>query len=143
MLSTPVPPPEERSPIPSRLDSVQLAPRPVPEILLQLWSVQFQQLSWLGAAGAGGVLALVQAGFFTERIGATVSMASFALAALVAVLGPLLLADGVATGRDIRRTVRVHIMAAVLLVGIGIGGVLTGGVVQVLTSPSPHARATR
>ena len=101
-------------------------------LLFQLWSVQFQQLSWLGAAGAGGVLALVQAGFLSERIGATVSMAAFALAALVSVLGPMVLVDGVATGRDVRRGVRAYLIAAILLVGIGIGGLLTGGVLQLL-----------
>jgi len=99
------------------------APR-LPDAAFALWFGQFQQLSWLATVSAGGVFALLQAGFVHFRLGAGISIGAFALAALLGVLGPLSLDRGLLEGTDVRRTIRLTLMAAVVSLGMGTGALM-------------------
>jgi hypothetical protein len=103
------------------------AEKPLPELAYTLYFGQFQQLSWLAVALAGGVLAMYQVGLFRLRPwNAIVATIIFALAALVAVLGPLELTRGLVEGKDIRRSVKRHVVAILILLGAGTGAALMG-----------------
>lgn len=99
------------------------APR-IPDAAFALWFGQFQQLSWLATVSAGGVFALLEANFIHFRFGAGISIGAFALAALLGVLGPLTLDRGLLEGVDVRRSVRITLMAAVVALGMGMGALM-------------------
>ena len=92
-----------------------------PDALFALWFGQFQQLSWLSTVAAGGVFALLQGDFIQFRLGAGMSITFFALAALLGVLGPLTLQEGILEQKDVGRTVRLTILAAIVVFGTGMG----------------------
>jgi hypothetical protein len=103
------------------------APEPLPELAYHLYASQFQQLSWLAMAAAGGVLVLLQVGFFKARpLAAVLATAIFALCAVVATLGPLELVRGLTEGKDVRTTVKRYVLAALFLFGAGTGLVIVG-----------------
>ncbi len=100
---------------------VEVSPKRYPDALLALWFGQFQQLSWLSTVAAGGVFALLQAGFVQFRLGAAFSIALFALAALLGVLGPLGLQEGILGQKDVARTVRLTLVGTITVFGMGLG----------------------
>jgi hypothetical protein len=100
---------------------------PLPELAYPLYSTQFQQLGWLGMAAAGGVLVMLQVGFFKSGpVPAILATVIFALSTVVATLGPLELLRGLTEGKDVRKTVRRLAIAAVFLFGTGMGLVILG-----------------
>lgn len=101
-------------------------PTRLPDAAFALWFGKFQQLSGLATVSAGGVFALLEAGFIHFRLGAGISIGSFALAALLGVLGPLSLDRGLIEGTDVRRGVRITLMAAVTSLGMGAGALMMG-----------------
>jgi len=107
-------------------------PRQLPDLVYHLWFAQFQQISWLSTAAAGAVLTLVQSGLLRLSIGTGLSLGAFAFSAVIAVLGPLNLPDGILKAVDVSRRVRLSIAVAVLLFGIGVGSLATDVIFRVL-----------
>jgi hypothetical protein len=100
---------------------------PLPELAYHLYASQFQQLSWLAMAAAGGVLVMLQVGFFKARpVPAILATVIFALSAVVSTLGPLELVRGLTEGKDVRTTVKRFVLAALFLFGAGTGLVIMG-----------------
>jgi hypothetical protein len=99
-------------------------PHRLPDAAFALWFGQFQQVSWLSTVAAGGVLALLESKFIQFPLGAAISIGSFALGALLGVMGPMGLDRGLLEGHDVRKGVRLTLMAAIVCIGMGTGALM-------------------
>jgi len=100
---------------------------PLPEIAYQLYSQQFQQMSLLAIAAAGGALVMLQVGLFKVRPWTPVVAAIIlALAALVAVIGSMELTRGITENKDVRKTLKGCTLASFFLLGAGTGALIMG-----------------
>ena len=98
----------------------------LPDIAYTLYLGQFQQLSVLAVALGGGALIMHQVGLFARPWNGPLGAIFFALSAMIAVVGPLELTDGVVEGKDVRKSMKRYVMASLLFLGMGTGAVVMG-----------------
>ena len=92
--------------------------RPLDVIALaQLWADQFQHMTTLAVAGAGGLLILLQVGVVSSSRHWWLSFALFAIAALLGMLGQATVVDDATAGSPPGRSVRVLRIGAFLAFG--------------------------
>jgi len=111
----------------ARLPATEAPAARLPDLAYQLYSQQFQQMSLLAVAAAGGALVMVQAGLFKVRPWTPVVAAIIlALAALVAVIGSMELTRSVTEGKDVRKTLKGCTLLSFFLLGAGTGALVMG-----------------
>ena len=111
------------------------APHRLPDIAYTIYLGQFQQLSVLAVALAGGALLLHQVGMFTRPWNGPLGAIFFSISALAAAIGPLELTEGIVGGKDIRKPMRRYVMISLLFLGMGTGAVVMGLIRAALKSP--------
>lgn len=101
-------------------------PKRLPDIAYTVYIGQFQQISVLAVALAGGALVMHQVGLFARPWNGPVGAIFFALSALVAAIAPLELTEGITEGKDVRKSMKRFAMASLLFLGMGTGAVIMG-----------------
>lgn len=102
------------------------APKRLPDIAYTVYIGQFQQISVLAVALAGGALVMHQVGLFARPWNGPLGAIFFALAALLAAIAPLELTEGITEGKDVRKSMKRFAMASLLFLGMGTGAVVMG-----------------
>jgi len=99
--------------------------RPVDAVALaQLWASQFQHLTSIGVAGAGGVLVLLQAGIVPTEERWWLAIALFAVSAVISMYGQIAVVDEASAGLPPGRKPRALRGAAVACLGAAGGAAL-------------------
>jgi len=101
-------------------------PKPLPDIAYTIYLGQFQQISVLAVALAGGALVMHQVGLFARPWNGPLGAIFFAVSALLAAIAPLELTEGITGGKDVRRAMKRFAMASLLFLGLGPGAVVMG-----------------
>lgn len=100
---------------------------PLSDMAYHLLNSQFQQLSTLAMASGGGALLMYQLGLFKIRPMVPVFAAVlFALAALIAFMGPVELTRGVVEGKDVSKSYRYYLWGSMFFFGVGTGLLVMG-----------------
>ena len=99
--------------------------QPWPELAYHLYSNQFQQMAWLAMAAAGGVLVMLQVGYFKSRpVPAMIATILFAVTALISTIGHFELIRGVTERKSMRKTLKGLVVFTMFLFGCGTGLVI-------------------
>ena len=101
-------------------------PYRLPDIAYTVYIGQFQQISVLAVALAGGALVMHQVGLFARPWNGPMGAILFALSALLAAIAPLELTEGITEGKDVRKSMKRFAMASLLFLGMGTGAVIMG-----------------
>lgn len=107
-----------------------IAPSPPdPVALAQLWADQFQHLTTISLAGAGGMLILVETGGYVPSTmwWPPFTFICFAIAAVLALMGQMQVIDAASRGEAPGRAARLYRHAAVFAIALA-GGALLGPV---------------
>lgn len=91
--------------------------------LAQLWTGQFQQLTTLGIAGAGGIFVLVQSGLASLEGRWWIGLVCFALTAAFGIQGQIAVIDDATADLAPGRKPRVLRILALMSLGAGAGAV--------------------
>lgn len=102
---------------------------PDPVALAQLWAAQFQHLTTLGVAGAGGVLVLLQANLIPPDQKWWLALGLFALTALSSTYGQIAVVDQASEGKAPGKKPRVLRGLALAFLGAA-GGAAFGTLVK-------------
>ena len=111
---------------PAATEEAAAVPRKLPDIAYTIYLGQFQQISVLAVALAGGALAMHQVGLFARPWNGPLGAILFAVSALLAAIAPLELTEGITEGKDVRRAMKRFAMASLLFLGMGTGAVVMG-----------------
>ena len=101
-------------------------PTRLPDIAYTVYIGQFQQISVLAVALAGGALVMHQVGLFARPWSGPLGAIFFAVSALLAAIAPLELTEGITEGKDVRKAMKRFAMASLLFLGMGTGAVIMG-----------------
>ena len=107
-------------------EEAAVTPRRLPDIAYTVYIGQFQQISVLAVALAGGALVMHQVGLFARPWNGPLGAIFFAVSALLAALAPLELTEGIPEGKDVRKAMKRFAMASLLFLGMGTGAVIMG-----------------
>jgi hypothetical protein len=98
----------------------------LPDIAYTIYLGQFQQISVLAVALAGGALVMHQVGLFNRPWNGPLGAIFFSVSALLAAIAPLELTEGIVENKDVRKAMKRYAMASLLFLGMGTGAVVMG-----------------
>ena len=109
------------------IEATKPVDEPLPELAYHLYSSQFQQIAWLAMAAAGGVLVMLQVGYFKSRpVPAMIATIVFALTALISTIGHFELLRGLTEKKNLRKSLKGMVIFTMFLFGCGTGLVVMG-----------------